>query len=90
MIFTGYYGIAWLVRSYLIWKSTFLPKFLGVLMGLGGLGFLLRNIAMILTPQYASDIFLMLMFPGGLAMAIWFLVKGVDEPKWNARAAMTC
>ena len=89
MIFTGYYGIAWLMRSYLIWKSTFLPKFLGVLMGLGGLGFLLRNIAMILAPQYAYDIFLMLMFPGGLAMTIWFLVKGVDGPKWNASAGVT-
>jgi hypothetical protein len=85
MIFTGYYGIAWLVRAYLIWKSTFLPKFLGVLMGIGGLGFVLRNILMILAPQYASDVFLMLMFPGGLAMTVWLLVKGVDVAKWRAQ-----
>jgi hypothetical protein len=85
MIFTGYYGIAWLVRSYLIWKSTFLPKFVGVLMGIGGLGFVLRNIAMIIAPQYASDVFLMMMFPGALIMAIWLLVKGVDVSKWNER-----
>ena len=39
----------------------------------------------LIAPQYASDIFLMLMFPGGLAMAIWFLVKGVDVAKWNAK-----
>jgi hypothetical protein len=85
MIFTGYYGIAWLVRSYLIWKSTYLPKFLGVLMAVGGFCFLLRNIAMILAPQYASDVFLMLMFPGGLAMTGWLLIKGVDVAKWNAK-----
>jgi Domain of unknown function (DUF4386) len=87
MIFTGYYGIAWLVRAYLMWKSTFLPKFLGALMGVGGLGFLVRNFLMILAPQYAADVFLMLMFPGGLAMTIWLLIKGVDVPKWNARVS---
>ena len=27
----------------------------------------------------------MLMFPGGLAMTVWLLVKGVDLPKWNAK-----
>lgn len=86
MIFTGYYGVAWLVRSCLIWKSSYLPKFLGLLMGIGGAGFVLRNIAMILAPQYASDVFLMLMFPGGLAMTVWLLVKGVDVAKWNAKA----
>ncbi len=86
MIFTGYYGVAWLVRSCLIWKSSYLPKFLGLLMGIGGAGFVLRNIAMILAPQYASDVFLMLMFPGGLVMTVWLLVKGVDVAKWNAKA----
>jgi hypothetical protein len=87
MIFTGYYGIEWLVRAYLIWKSTFLPKALGVLMGIGGSAFVLRNILMILAPQYASDVFLMLMFPGALAMTVWLLVKGVDLAKWNAKAS---
>jgi hypothetical protein len=87
MIFTGYYGIEWLVRAYLIWKSTFLPKFLGVLMGIGGLAFVLRNFLMILAPQYASDVFLMLMFPGALAMTVWLLVKGVDVGKWNAKVS---
>jgi Domain of unknown function (DUF4386) len=86
MIFTGYYGMAWLVRAYLIWKSSYLPKFLGALMGIGGASFVLRNIAMILAPQYASDIFLMLMVPGGLALTVWLLVKGVDVPRWNAIA----
>lgn len=87
MIFTGYYGIEWLVRACLIWKSTFLPKFLGVLMGIGGLAFVLRNFLMILAPQYASDVFLMLMFPGALAMTVWLLVKGVDVGKWNAKVS---
>ncbi|HEX3279703.1 MAG TPA: DUF4386 family protein, partial [Pyrinomonadaceae bacterium] len=85
MIFTAYYGMSWLVRAYLMWNSGYLPKFLGVLMGIGGLGFVVRNFLLILAPAYASDLFLMLMIPGGLVMTIWLLVKGVDLAKWNAR-----
>ena len=86
MIFTAYYGMSWIVRAYLIWNSDFLPKFLAVLMAIGGIGFVVRNFLLILAPAYASDVFLMLMFPGGLLMTIWLLAKGVDVAKWNAKA----
>ena len=85
MIFTAYYGMSWLIRAYLIFRSGYLPKFLGVLMAIGGLGFVVRNFLLILAPRYASDVLLMLMFPGGLLLAVWLLVKGVDIPKWKAR-----
>ena len=85
MIFTAYYGMAWIVRSYLMFRSSYLPKFLGVLMAIGGIGFVVRNFLLILAPAYASDVLLMLMFPGVLIMTVWLLVKGVDVPKWNAR-----
>ena len=48
MIFTAYYGMAWIVRSYLIFRSSYLPKFLGVLMAIGGIGFVVRNFLLIL------------------------------------------
>lgn len=86
MIFTAYYGMSWIVRAYLIFRSGYLPKFLGILMAIGGIGFVVRNFALILAPAYASDVLLMLMFPGGLAMTIWLLVKGVDVAKWKARS----
>ena len=86
MIFTAYYGMSWIIRACLIFRSGYLPKFLGVLMAIGGLGFVVRNFLLILAPRYASDVLLMLMFPGGLLLAVWLLVKGVDVPKWRARA----
>ena len=86
MIFTAYYGVAWLIRSYLMYRSGYFPKFLAVLMGVGGLGFVVRNVLMILAPAYASDVFLMLLFPGGLILTFWLIVKGIDVPKWEARA----
>jgi hypothetical protein len=85
MLFSGYYGIAWIVRAYLMFRSGYLPKFLGVLMGIGGFGFLARNFLLILVPAYASPLLLMLLFPGALLLMVWLVSKGVDMPKWNAR-----
>jgi hypothetical protein len=85
MIFTAYYGMSWIIRACLIFRSGYLPKFLGVLMAVGGLGFVVRNFLLILAPRYASDVLLMLMFPGGLLMAVWLLVKGVNLPQWKAK-----
>ena len=85
MIFTAYYGMAWIIRSYLIFRSSYLPKLLGVLMAIGGIGFVVRNFLLILAPAYASDVLLILMFPGGLIMTVWLLVKGVNVQKWNAK-----
>ena len=84
MVFTAYYGIAWIVRACLMFRSGYLPRLLGVLMGVGGIGFLVRNFLLILAPAYASDVLLMLMFPGGLIMTVWLLWKGVDVAKWKA------
>src|SRR5207245_5563733 len=85
MIFTAYYGMSWIVRAYLIFHSGYLPKFLGVLMAIGGVGFVVRNFLLILAPAYASGALLVLMFPGGLILTAWLLVKGVDVQKWNTK-----
>ena len=89
MLFTAYYGMAWIIRSYLIFRSSYLPKFLAVLMAIGGIGFVVRNFLLILAPAYASDVLLMLMFPGGLIMTVWLLVKGVNVQKLNAKVNAT-
>ena len=85
MIFTAYYGMAWIVRALLMFRSGYFPKFLAVLMAAGGIGFVVRNFLLILAPAYASEVMLLLMVPGGLVMTIWLLWKGVDVAKWNAR-----
>jgi len=84
MTFTVFYGVAWVVRGTLMFRSGYLPKFLGVLMALGGLGFVARNFLLVLAPDHAPQWLLLLMVPGGLSLAVWLLVKGVDGKKWEA------
>jgi len=86
-IFMLFYGIASLIRGYLIFRSGYLPRVLGVLLMLGGLGFVTKNLALVLTPAYASNVLLLPMFLAGVSLTAWFLMKGVDVPKWEAKAA---
>lgn len=82
-IFTAFYGIAWVLRGYLMFRSEYFPKFLGVLMTLAGFAFVAQNFALVLAPKYSSGWLMLLMLPGFLVMAVWLLVKGVDVAKWE-------
>ncbi len=83
-LFIGFYGLATMVRGYLVYRSGYLPRALGVLFALGGAGFVVQNLLVVLAPTYASDLLLFLMAPAGVAMMLWLLVKGVDMQKWRA------
>jgi hypothetical protein len=87
-IFMVFYGLATGVRGYLIYRSGYFPKALGVLMALAGLGFITNNFVLVLSPAYASDFLLLPMFLAGVSMTVWLLVKGVDVRKWEAKAAI--
>src|SRR5947207_3674463 len=52
-LFLVFYGVAWVIRGYLIVRSGYLPGFLGVLLVVSGLAFVMRNLAIVLAPAYA-------------------------------------
>jgi hypothetical protein len=86
-MFTVFYGVAWVLRGYLIFRSGYFPRWLGVLMTLGGLAFITRNFLLVLAPASASGTLLLLMLPGGLSLAVWLLVRGVNEQRWKEQAS---
>jgi Domain of unknown function (DUF4386) len=88
-IFLALYGIPTILRGYLIFRSGYLPKFLGVLLIVAGTGFILKDFTTVLVPVYASDILLLPMFLALIALTIWFFVKGVDLGKWEQTARLT-
>jgi hypothetical protein len=77
-IFMVFFGVAAMLRGYLIYRSRFLPRTLGALLMLAGLGFVAKNFALVVAPGYASNLFMAPMFVAGLALTGWMLVKGVD------------
>ena len=87
VIFTVFYEVGWVLRGYLIFRSGYFPKFVGILMTMAGLTFIVSNFAAVLAPGYRSDWLLVLMFPGLLLMTLWLLVRGVDLTKWQEKTA---
>jgi hypothetical protein len=85
-VFMVFYGVASLLRGYLILRSGYLPKLLGALLALGGIGFITKSFTFVLAPAYSSDFFLLPMFVGGLSLTLWLLFKGIDATKWEAQA----
>ena len=81
-VFMVFYGAGMTIRGTLIFHSTYLPKLLGVLLALAGLGFFTRAFLLVLAPRYASGLLLAPMALAGLALALWLLTKGVDETRW--------
>ena len=84
-----FFGFACLVRGYLIFESGYLPKALGVLLGIAGLSYLTNSLLLLLAPSLASAIFPGVLLPallGELSVCLWLLVKGVNVERWNQRA----
>lgn len=84
-IFAAFYGITCILRGILIWRSGYLPKFLGALLAIAGLGFVTQNFALLLAPAWATGAFMLPMFLAAVSLTAWFLVK---EPRVVTASAL--
>jgi len=84
MVFFGCYCV---LIGYLIFKSAFLPRVLGVLMAFSGvacLTFLIPPLAHTLYPYNLAVDGL-----GEIALTLWLLVMGVNPQRWKQQAGAT-
>jgi hypothetical protein len=85
-----FFGCVCLILGYLIFRSGFLPKALGVLMQIAGLSYLTDSFVLILAPTFANRIFPAVLVPafvGEASLCLWLLVKGVNAEKWEEKAS---
>ena len=78
-------GFSCVLIGYLIFRSSFLPRILGVLMAVGGLGWLT-----FLSPPLAKHLSpynLALGLLGQESVMLWLLVMGVNVQGWNEQAS---
>jgi len=80
-----FFGLYCLLIGYLIFKSTFLPRILSVLMVIAGLSWLT-----VLSPPIAKYLWPYIAAPGLIGEAtltLWLLVIGVNVHRWNEQAS---
>jgi hypothetical protein len=82
-VFMVFYGIATLLRGYLMYRSTYLPRAVGGLLVLAGIAFIIKSFTLVLAPAYSSDFLLAPVFLATVTLTGWLLVKGVDVAKWE-------
>jgi hypothetical protein len=85
-----FFGCFCLVIGYLIFRSGYLPKALGVLMQIAGLCYLTNMFALVLAPALANRLFPAILLPafvGEASLCLWLLVKGVNVEKWEEKAS---
>jgi len=82
-----FYGTAWVLRGWLTFRSAYLPRWLGAIMVVAGLGFAAKTVTQVLAPAFSSDLLLAPMFVNGVALAVWMLARGVDREKWEHATA---
>jgi hypothetical protein len=83
-IFAAFYGIPDIIHGYLMFRSGYFPRWLGAIVMIGGAGFVVMGFSAVLVPKYDSMLWTAPMFVAGVAMALWFLVKGIDRAGWEA------
>jgi hypothetical protein len=82
---TLFYGVAWILLGILMFSSGYLPRWLGALLAVAGLSFVIGMFVLIVTPAWASPFFLLPMIIAMLVLALWLLIRGVDERTWKQR-----
>ena len=88
LIFFGMNCFFW---GYLIFKSGYFPKILGVLLIICSVCYVTNSFAWFLAPKFAATLIPGILVPclvAELSFCLWLIVKGVNVPKWNKLASV--
>jgi len=85
-----FFGVHCFILGYLVAKSGYFPRILGILLMIASLGYLIDSFAKILMPDYKTyeETFTLVVFAPAfiaeLSMCLWLLLKGVKISETNS------
>jgi hypothetical protein len=83
------YAFFLLSAGYLVFRSTFLPRVVGVLLAIGALAYLTYSFATFLSPGFAAHLVPYIQLPslvGEGSLCLWLLAIGVNVRRWKEQA----
>jgi len=81
-----FFGFRCLVVGYLMFRSGYFPRGLGVLQVIAGLSYIINSFSLILSPPFASAMFPWILLPalvGELSLCLYMIVVGVNPGGWK-------
>jgi hypothetical protein len=88
-IYGVFYGFDIGCVAYLVLKSTFLPRAIGVLLAVDALAYLAYGFTHILAPGFAASMVPWINLPAPLgegSLCLWLLIAGVNAERWQQQA----
>jgi hypothetical protein len=85
-----FYGIDELATGFLFFRSGFLPRILGVLLGISGLCYFTHGFLSFLAPSLDARLYPYILFPclpGEGLSSLWMATVGLNVAKWKAWTA---
>jgi hypothetical protein len=84
-----FWGLWLIPLAMLVWRSRFLPRFLGVWLVINGLAYLVNSFTGLLLPQYANRVesFTFPALTGEVAFVLWLVIRGAKESAVNRPAS---
>jgi hypothetical protein len=85
-----FWGLWLFPLALLVYRSRFLPRFLGVWLALAGLAWVILSVTGVLSPQYQDKVFAYsqpAVF-GEIAFMFWLVIKGARPPAQDATASL--
>jgi hypothetical protein len=81
-----FWGLWLLPLALLVYRSRFLPRFLGVWLAIDGVAWVILSLTGILSPQYYDKVFTYSQPAafGEVAFMLWLLIKGAKPPALDA------
>ncbi len=89
-IWQVFFALHWVAVGYLVFKSGYLPRILGIMLMVTCLGYLMDSFGILFPSSEAISIASSVLLPvggiGELSFTLWLLIKGVDAERWRIRA----
>ena len=86
-----FWGLWLFPMGLLVYRSRFLPRFLGVWLALAGFAWVILSLTAIVFPQFEDKVFSygQPAFLGEIAFMLWLVIKGAKPPSLDAAASLS-
>jgi hypothetical protein len=85
-LYLAFFGFCCILGGYIIYRSAFLPRILGILLAMAGIGYSTYLWPPLATYLYPYNLALGI---GELLVGLWFLIFGVNAERWKEQARAT-